>query len=198
MVEIAKALSVDARVLIMDEPTPSLSQRRLRVSSKVIGQLRERARALSTFRIGSAKSPGLADRVTVLRDGANAGELARQEITHDAMVQLMVGRDIEQLQRAANPQIGCGGLEASGLRSPAFPDHRLDFSVRAGEIVGRARDWSVPVVPNCCRRFFGITPALEGQLKMGEVPLLPREPRGQEISVRGWPWFPRTESNGGW
>ena len=176
MVEIAKALSVDARVLIMDEPTSSLSQSEAESLFEVIGQLRDAGKSIVYISHRLGEVTRLADRVTVLRDGANAGELDRQEITHDAMVQLMVGRDIDQLQRAANRQLGAVVLEASGLRSPAFPDHRLDFSVRAGEIVGLAGLVGAGRT-ELLQTLFGITPALDGQLKIGEIPLLPQDPR---------------------
>ncbi|SVC36394.1 uncharacterized protein METZ01_LOCUS289248, partial [marine metagenome] len=86
MVEIAKALSINARVLIMDEPTSSLSQHETDKLFEVIKDLRSRGVSIVyiSHRLGEVKE--LADRVTVLRDGKNAGELAREEITHDAMV----------------------------------------------------------------------------------------------------------------
>ena len=94
MVEIAKALSVDARVLIMDEPTSSLSQSETKALFTVIKDLRERGVSVIyiSHRLGEVKE--LADHVTVLRDGENAGELPREEVSHDAMVRLMVGREL--------------------------------------------------------------------------------------------------------
>ena len=96
LVEIAKALSCDARVLIMDEPTSSLSQKETETLFEVVKDLR--ADGISVIyishRLGEVKE--LADRVTVFRDGENAGNLERNEINHDAMVSLMVGRDLNE------------------------------------------------------------------------------------------------------
>ena len=176
MVEIAKALSIDARVLIMDEPTSSLSQSEAESLFEVIGQLRDAGKSIVYISHRLGEVIRLADRVTVLRDGANAGELAHHEITHDAMVRLMVGRDIEQLQRTADRKLGEVVLKASGLRSPAFPDHRLNFSIRAGEIVGLAGLVGAGRT-ELLQTLFGITPALDGQLQIGETQLMPQEPR---------------------
>ena len=91
MVEIAKALSVDSRILIMDEPTSSLF--RLRRKTSCCYQRSARSKGVSiiyiSHRLGEVKE--LVDRVTVLRDGENAGHLAREDINHDNMVRLMVG-----------------------------------------------------------------------------------------------------------
>jgi ribose transport system ATP-binding protein len=137
MVEIAKALSTNARVLIMDEPTSSLSQHETEQLYRVVKDLRSRGVSIVyiSHRLGEVKE--LADRVLVLRDGENAGELAREEINHDAMVRLMVGRD---LGRHARSSFGRGEalLEVRGLRTPAYPRHPLDFALRPGEIVGVA------------------------------------------------------------
>ena len=83
MVEIAKALSVGARVLIMDEPTSSLSTKETQRLFEVVKSLRKQGVSIIyiSHRLGEVKE--LADRTTVLRDGENAGELAKDEITHD-------------------------------------------------------------------------------------------------------------------
>ncbi len=138
MVEIAKALSVNARVLIMDEPTSSLSLAETENLFKVIKDLRKRGVSIIyiSHRLGEVKE--LADRVTVLRDGENAGELAKGEIDHDAMVKLMVGREVAQLYERSRHEIGEVALSVEGLRTAAHPAHKLSFEVRAGEIVGVA------------------------------------------------------------
>jgi ribose transport system ATP-binding protein len=97
MVEIAKALSTEAKVLIMDEPTSSLSGRETERLFEVVKDLRKRGVSIIyiSHRLGEVIE--LADRVTVLRDGKNAGDLAKEEITHDNMVRLMVGRDVSKI-----------------------------------------------------------------------------------------------------
>src|SRR5205814_9001897 len=103
MVEIAKALSVDARILIMDEPTSSLSQHETEQLFSVVRDLKCRGISVLyiSHRLGEVKQ--IADRVLVLRDGKVAGELARSDIEHERMVKLMVGREIARLyERQAN------------------------------------------------------------------------------------------------
>jgi ribose transport system ATP-binding protein len=136
LVEIARALSVDARILIMDEPTSSLSQHETERLLEVVKELRSRGVSVIyiSHRLGEVGE--LADRVAVFRDGANAGELSRDEITHDRMVQLMVGRDISQFYARKPHQPGAVALQVTELETPANLGHRLSFSVRAGEIVG--------------------------------------------------------------
>ena len=137
LVEIAKALSADARVLIMDEPTSSLSQHEAERLYRVVKDLRDRGISVLyiSHRLGEVKE--LADRVVVLRDGVNAGELQRGAITHEAMVRLMVGRDLCRHDRTARGH-GTASLEVRGLRTSAHPRSPLHFSVRPGEIVGVA------------------------------------------------------------
>ncbi|QEG00077.1 Arabinose import ATP-binding protein AraG [Stieleria maiorica] len=96
MVEIAKALSIDARVLIMDEPTSSLSQREAEALFDVVRGLREHGVSVIYISHRLAEVEALADRVAVMRDGENAGELVGDQINHDAMVSRMVGRDVSR------------------------------------------------------------------------------------------------------
>ncbi|MGB7347041.1 MAG: sugar ABC transporter ATP-binding protein [Pirellulaceae bacterium] len=138
LVEIAKALSVDARVLIMDEPTSSLSSKETEALFDVVKDLRSRGVCVIyiSHRLGEVRE--LADRVTVLRDGQNAGELSVDEVTHDKMVNLMVGRDVSQFYARKQHAMGDVLLEVKDLVTPVWPQHALNFQVRAGEIVGVA------------------------------------------------------------
>jgi ribose transport system ATP-binding protein len=136
LVEIAKALSVNTRVLIMDEPTSSLSARETDSLFQVVRDLRSRGVSVIyiSHRLGEVRQ--LADRVTVLRDGENAGDLSKDEITHDNMVKLMVGRDVSQFYARQHHEIGGMLLEVRDIVTPTWPQHKLNFHVRAGEIVG--------------------------------------------------------------
>ena len=138
MVEIAKALSVNAKLLIMDEPTSSLSQRETEHLFRVIRDLKSRGVSVVyiSHRLGEVKE--VADRVVVLRDGRNSGGLARHEIEHAAMIKLMVGRELTQLFPHQAKPPGEAALEVDGLRSAAHPRHPVSFTLRAGEIVGVA------------------------------------------------------------
>ena len=136
LVEIAKALSVDSRILIMDEPTSSLSQGEVDRLFGVINQLKESGVSVIyiSHRLGEIKI--LADRVAVLRDGENAGVIDRQEVTHDTMVQMMVGRDVSQYYSHTPHQTNDVVMDVGNLRTTAFPVHELNFQVHRGEILG--------------------------------------------------------------
>lgn len=138
MVEIAKALSINARILIMDEPTSSLS---LHESEALLAVIRElKAQGVSiiyiSHRLGEVNE--LADRVVVLRDGENAGDLDRASISHDQMVQMMVGRNVSQFFPHTSHQPGEVALEVKKLRTPVNPNHQISFSLKKNEIVGIA------------------------------------------------------------
>ena len=136
MVEIAKALSTEARILIMDEPTSSLTHREAARLFALIDQLRRRGVSVIYISHRLSEVQQVADRVEVLRDGRSAGGLTRQEISHAAMVRLMVGRDLVVEPRAARGPPRNVALEARQLRTAAFPQHPLQFQIRGGEIVG--------------------------------------------------------------
>ena len=175
MVEIAKALSINARVLIMDEPTSSLSQAETENLFKVIKDLRSRGVSVVyiSHRLGEVKE--LADRVTVLRDGENAGDLGREEINHDAMVRLMVGRDVSQFYQHEVHEPGEVVLEAKALRTPVHPGQELNFSVRAGEIVGVAGLVGAGRT-ELLQTLFGVTPLVAGEIRVGGERVDPQNP----------------------
>ena len=138
MVEIAKALSADARVLIMDEPTSSLSAAEAATLFRLIEDLRRRGVSIVyiSHRLGEVKQ--VADRVVVLRDGRLAGWLPRDQIDHDHMVRLMVGRDVSQFYVRLPHEPGEVVLEVDALRVPGHMGHPLSLTVRGGEIVSIA------------------------------------------------------------
>src|SRR5262249_26056218 len=96
LVEIAHALALRARILIMDEPTSSLTQRETDRLFAVIADLKQSGVVVLYISHRLAEVQRIADRATVLRDGRNAGELSRSELTHAALVRLMVGRELGQ------------------------------------------------------------------------------------------------------
>ena len=176
MVEIAKALSTNARVLIMDEPTSSLSQHETERLFHVIKDLRARGVCIVyiSHRLGEVKE--LADRVVVLRDGENAGNLAREQITHDAMVRLMVGRDISQFYSRRAHAAGQQLLDVKNMRTPAHPRHPLSLSIRAGEVVGLAGLVGAGRT-ELLRVLFGIDQALGGEVRVAGSPITLHSPR---------------------
>ena len=175
LVEIAKALSCEARVLIMDEPTSSLSQHETETLFEVVRELR--AQGISVIyishRLGEVKE--LADRVIVLRDGENAGELSREEINHDAMVRLMVGRDLEQFYDRKLHDPGDIVLQLEELRTPAHPHCAISLQLRAGEIVGLAGLVGSGRT-ELLQTLFGVTPAVGGTLAINGELANPQSP----------------------
>jgi ribose transport system ATP-binding protein len=176
LIEIAKALSVNARVLIMDEPTSSLSTRETENLFKVIRDLKQRGVSVVyiSHRLGEVKE--LADRVTVLRDGENAGDLAREEISHDRMVRLMVGRELSQFYQHEPHTPGEAVLAVERLRTPAHPTKELSFQLRAGEIVGMAGLVGAGRT-ELLQTLFGVTPARGGTIHVGGHTCAPQSPR---------------------
>lgn len=136
IVEIAKALSLDACVLIMDEPTSSLTQSETQMLFKTIQVLRSTGVSIIyiSHRLGEIEV--CADRVVGLRDGANSGQLSRGEITHDNMVRLMVGRQIKNEYHVPQAKTGGGVLKVDRIKTSAWPKHELSFEASCGEILG--------------------------------------------------------------
>jgi|CXWL01.1.fsa_nt_gi ribose transport system ATP-binding protein len=138
MVEIAKALSLNARILIMDEPTSSLTLTETDRLLEVIKELRLQGVSIIyiSHRLGEIKQ--IADRVVILRDGKNAGTLENDEISHDSIVKLMVGRDIDRLHKHSAGKETQPFATINGLRTQRYPASSVSFDVRKGEILGFA------------------------------------------------------------
>jgi ribose transport system ATP-binding protein len=176
LVEIAKALSTNARLLIMDEPTSSLSARETEILFTVVKDLRRRGVSVIwiSHRLGEVKE--LADRVVVLRDGKTAGEIPdRAGIEHDRMIRMMVGRDIDRLARRPSHAPGAIALAVNDLRTPAHPSHALTFDLRAGEIVGIAGLVGAGRT-ELLTTLFGVTPASAGRIAANGRPVALRSP----------------------
>ncbi len=138
LVEIAKALSLDARLIIMDEPTSSLTITETQRLLQVIADLKAAGVSIIFISHRLNEVEKCADRVVVLRDGRVVGELDRSHIRHDAMIRLMIGRDLKALYipPAAPPQEPV--LEIEGVRTSTYPEHPVSLAVRRGEILGLA------------------------------------------------------------
>ncbi|MDT3376117.1 sugar ABC transporter ATP-binding protein [Labrys neptuniae] len=161
-VEIAKALSQEARLLIMDEPTAALVEADVRRLMSVVKKLRERGVAIIYVSHRMPEIFELADRVTVLRDGSYIGTRDIGEVTEGSLVSMMVGRSIEQLFPKVEAPLGEVALE---LRDVSYGRkvQNVSLSLRAGEILGLAgligsgrTELALTV--------FGITPASTGEI----------------------------------
>jgi ribose transport system ATP-binding protein len=173
MLEIAKALSMRARVIIMDEPTSSLSLTETERLLAVMRQLRAQGVAIIYISHRLTEVRDIADRVVCLRDGKLAGHLARAEVTQDAMVRLMIGRDLAQLYTAPKAAPGAPVLELTGLTTPAFPDRRVDLALYRGEILGLAGLIGAGRT-SLAQALFGIAPAVAGEVRLD----------GTEVTIR--------------
>ena len=178
LVEVMKALSLDARILVMDEPTSSLSRRETELLFAVIRSLKDRGVSVVyiSHRLGEVRE--VADRAVVLRDGRNSGELSREEATHDAMVRLMVGRQLTQYYRSglAGPRgEDVAALEARGVVVPGSPGRRIDLVARRGEVLGVAGLVGAGRT-ELARTLFGIDKPLSGTILVGGKPVDLRSP----------------------
>jgi ribose transport system ATP-binding protein len=167
LVEIAKALSQDARLLVFDEPTSSLSTHEAEILFARIEELKSRGLGIIYVSHRLGEITRLCQRVQVLRDGAHVGILEAGEITHDRMVRLMVGRDVNHFfgrdeRRAAHP--GDVVLRVRDLRIASSP-HEVSFEVRAGEVVGVGGLVGAGRT-EVLRAIFGIDPVESGQIEV--------------------------------
>jgi ribose transport system ATP-binding protein len=173
LVEIAKALSVDARLVILDEPTSSLPLAETEKLLEVIAGLK--AHGISVIFISHRlhEVERAADRVVALRDGSLAGTLARGEITHDRMVKLMIGRDLlVQASEAATP--GPVVLRLKSVQTATYPRQPVDLDLHAGEILGLAGLVGAGRT-ELARVIFGVDPALGGHIELNGAPLKIRD-----------------------
>ena len=137
MTEVARALSLHARVLIMDEPTAALTPGEVADLFRITRQLREQGAAIIFISHRLEEVFEIGDRITVLRDGAMVGTVAPQDTTRDEIIRMMVGRPLAALFEKRDAEPGAVRLKVDGLTLPGrFAD--ISFEVRAGEIVGMA------------------------------------------------------------
>ena len=138
LVEIARALSQNAELLIMDEPTSSLTLSETERLMHVVKDLRASGVSVVYISHRLDEVEYLADRVVVLRDGRNAGEMQHDGISRDRMVQLMVGRDLKTFYAEGTASRDGVCLELRGLRTSRYPAHAVSLSLKSGEILGLA------------------------------------------------------------
>ena len=163
MVEIAKALAINAKLIIMDEPTSSLTLSETDRLLAVISDLKASGVSVVYISHRLAEVKACADRVVCLRDGQVAGVLSKNEINHAAMVTLMIGRDIKSLYRSPKELLSVDRCKIQGLRTRAFPRQAINITVMRGEILGVAGLVGSGRT-SLARALFGIEPSLQGQV----------------------------------
>ena len=138
LVEIAKALSMDARLLILDEPTSSLTLQETDTLLALIQKLRSQGMAIIFITHRLSEVEQVADRVITLRDGELAGSLECDAIQRNAMIAQMIGRELSEVYPENEPQLGEVILEIENLSTNRWPQGNASFKIRSGEILGMA------------------------------------------------------------
>ena len=138
MVEIAKALSLNSRIIIMDEPTSSLTLTETERLLQLVLELKKSGVSIVYISHRLSEVEHIADRVVVLRDGKNAGELPKADICHDKIVNLMVGREIKSSYTASTGAKTPGFFKVRNARSSRYPAKTVEFDATRGEILGFA------------------------------------------------------------
>ncbi len=164
LVEITRALSHDASVIIMDEPTAALSRNEIEDLFRIVAQLKQEGRAIVFISHKFDEIFSVADRFVCLRDGEKVGEAPISDITEPKLVRMMVGRPIDQVFPKRDIAIGKMALRVDGLTNATeFAD--ISFELRKGEIlgfyglVGAGRSEAMQCL-------FGLTPPTRGSITL--------------------------------
>jgi rhamnose transport system ATP-binding protein len=171
MVEIARAFSISAQIVIMDEPTSSLTLHEVDDLFRLVRRLRAEGTAVIFISHRLEELFALADRVTVLRDGSYVGTRSMKDVTRDDLIRMMVGRTITNLFPKQDVRAGDVVLKVENLTRPgAF--HDVSFELRRGEIVGLAGLVGAGRT-NVARTIFGVEPATGGSIQV----------EGQDVAI---------------
>ena len=164
MVEIARAFSINARILIMDEPTSSLTLNEVDDLFRLVRRLRDEGTAIIFISHRLEELFELANRVTVLRDGAYVDTCQMKDVKRDDLIRMMVGRTISNLFPKQEVQAGEVVLKVEHLsRAGAFRD--VSFELRRGEILGVAGLVGAGRT-NVARAIFGVEPPTSGRIQI--------------------------------
>jgi rhamnose transport system ATP-binding protein len=170
LVEIAKAVGADARSVVMDEPTASLSDREVESLFRVIGDLKARGVGVVYVSHRLDELARIADRVTALRDGSVVGTRAMAETTRADLIRMMVGRELSAVFPKAEVPIGNVVLETRDLGCRTSGVSGVSLAVRAGEILGLAGLVGAGRT-ELARVLFGLTPADAGEIRLHGKPV---------------------------
>ncbi|MCP3470884.1 sugar ABC transporter ATP-binding protein [Bradyrhizobium sp. CCGUVB1N3] len=176
LVEIMKALSLDARLVIMDEPTSSLTLTETDRLMRVIAGLKADGVSIIfiTHRLNEVMQ--CADRAVVLRDGRMVGALTRAELSPAAMIRLMIGRDLKSLYVPPAAPPGEAVLDIVEAITDTYPERAVSLSVRRGEILGLAGLVGSGRT-ELARVIFGVDPLRGGAIRLDGAPIRITSPR---------------------
>ncbi|MFD1849552.1 sugar ABC transporter ATP-binding protein [Oceanobacillus bengalensis] len=174
MIEIAKALMLDAEVIIMDEPTAALTDREIEKLFKIMKELTASGVSLVYISHRMEEIFAICDRITVMRDGVSVATSFIKDTNFDEIVKQMVGRELEDRYPARNPKYGEVVMEVSGLtRKGVFED--ISFSVKEGEILGVSGLMGAGRT-EIMRAIFGLDGFDSGEVKIGGKPISIKNP----------------------
>lgn len=175
MVEVASALAQNARILLMDEPTSSLTPNEVGDLFRIVRRLRDQGTAIVFISHRLEEVFEISDRITVLRDGEMVGTRRRGDTTLDEVIRMMVGRPLSTLFEKGEATIGEPLLEVEGLcRAGFFAD--ISFEVRKGEIVGVFGLVGAGRT-DVANALFGINPPDSGTVRIDGKPVTIRSPK---------------------
>jgi rhamnose transport system ATP-binding protein len=187
LVEIARALGAHAKLLILDEPTASLTPQEVDRLFALLAELRAAGTAIIYISHRLEELPRLADRVTVLRDGQTVGTRDMGGVTKGELIRLMVGREVEAIFPKREIAIGEPVLTLEGVTSRAAGVHDISFTIRRGEIVGLAGLVGAGRT-ELARVLFGIEPLDAGTIRLNGRAIHPRSP--EEAISQGIAYLP--------
>lgn len=170
LVEIARALGANARVLIMDEPTASLAEEETKNLYEVMRTLRERGVGIIYISHRLDELSAIADRVTVLRDGSYVGTRQMAGIDRQEMIRLMVGRELSAVFPKVEVEHGDVAIELRGVGCRVNGVNGVNLTVRSGEIVGLAGLVGAGRT-ELARTLFGLDPSDTGEIRLCDQPV---------------------------
>lgn len=169
LVEIAKALSQNCKVLILDEPTSALTEREVEILFSLLKRLAAQGVGILYISHKLDEIFRLSDRITVLRDGQYIGTVKTAEATTDMIIRMMVGRELGSMYPPKADEIGQPLLEVRDLRLPGS-SAKINLALRAGEIVGVAGLIGAGRT-ELARAIFGVDPITDGQILLDGKPI---------------------------
>ncbi|HVT91818.1 MAG TPA: sugar ABC transporter ATP-binding protein [Bryobacteraceae bacterium] len=175
LVEIAKSIGANARILILDEPTASLTNREVDKLFDVLRAMRERGTGIIYVSHRLDELQQIAGRVTVLRDGASLETAPMSSVSREDLVRMMVGREVSSVFPKRNGPLGDVVLDARGVSSPECGIRDVSLTVRAGEIVGLAGLVGAGRT-EFAEILFGIRRAGKGTIQIGNREVAPGSP----------------------
>lgn len=174
LIEIVKAVSINAKVVIMDEPTSSLSQNETEILFEIIRKLKDKGTAIIFITHRLDEIYAICDRMTILRDGCYIGSKAVKDVTKNEMIEMMIGRKLTNQYPERNTHIGETILEVKNLSDGGTRVKNVSFQAHAGEVLGFAGLVGAGRTETM-RMIFGADKKVSGEIFI----------RGKEVDIRG-------------